>query len=228
MKLRIFPLDFITAAIAWPNELPVDRVRIWIDPKAFRRGIPAVGCLPWPGGRGVLLLPLPHVRAEALLHDTPETFWTTLSKLTPLAVTLSEQLKFPGDFRHIRRPFGHAPQYVADGAAIIGDAAHPVSPAGGQGANAAIWDALTLADVAHEALAADDVSHDRLARYETLRRPRNRDSVSITERVALVLRCGSFVPGLRWLVPAVLRCIDCMPALKSSVVSSFATTFVTR
>jgi 2-polyprenyl-6-methoxyphenol hydroxylase-like FAD-dependent oxidoreductase len=117
---------------------------------------------------------------------------------------------------------------VADGAAIIGDAAHPVSPAGGQGANAAIWDALTLADVAHEALKADDVRRDRLARYETLRRPRNRDSVSITERVACVLRCGSFVPGLRWLVPTVLRIIDCMPALKSSVVSSFATTFITR
>lgn len=228
MKLRIFPLDFITAAIAWPKELPTNRVRIWIDLKAFRMGIPAVGCLPWPGGRGVLLIPLPHVRAEALLHNTPEAFWTTLSKLSPLAMTFSEQLKFPGDFRHFRRPFGHAPRYVADGAAIIGDAAHPVSPAGGQGANAAIWDALTLADVAHEALTADDVSRKRLSRYEALRRPRNRDSLAITKRVALVLRCGSFVPGLRWFVPTVLRCIDCMPTLKSSAVSSFATTFVTR
>jgi 2-polyprenyl-6-methoxyphenol hydroxylase-like FAD-dependent oxidoreductase len=228
MKLGIFPLDFVTAAIAWPKELPADRVRIWVNPKAFRAGIPAVGCLPWPGGLGVLLLPLPHVRADALLRDTPEAFWNKLTKVTPLAVTLSEQLKFPGDFRQFRRPYGHAPRYVADGAAIIGDAAHPVSPAGGQGANAAIWDALALADVAHEALTVDDVSRGRLARYETLRRPCNRDSVSITERVVLVLRCASFVPGLRWLVPMVFRCIDCMPTLKSYVVSSFATTFVTR
>jgi len=228
LEFKLFPLDFVTAAIVWPDELPPDEGRVWINPKAFRAGIPGIGCLPWPGGRGVLLLPLPHTRAEALLRSTEVAFWNELTKLTPLAATLSSQLKFPDGFRRVQRPYGHAPQYVADGAAIIGDAAHPVSPAGGQGANAAIWDALALAEVAHEALTANDVSRERLARYEALRRPRNCDSVRITERAARVFRYAPYVPGLRWLVPAALRCIDFLPSLKSRVVASFATTFVTR
>jgi 6-methylpretetramide 4-monooxygenase len=228
IALNIFPVDFITAAIAWPNELPTDQARVWINPQAFRQGIPAMGCLPWPGGRGVLLMPLPHARAVALLEGTAEAFWSELARLTPLAATLSAQLSFPDDFRRVQRPYGHAPQYVANGAAIIGDAAHPVSPAGGQGANASIWDALTLADVAHEALTADDISRERLARYEALRRPRNRDSVRITQRVVQVFQYAPYVPGLEWLIPALLRCLDLLSPLKSHLVSSFATTFVTR
>jgi monooxygenase len=227
-KLSTFPLDFMTAAVAWPGELPQDQVRAWINPKALRAGIPVIGCLPWPGSRGVLLLPLPHERAVALRQGGAEEFWDELTKLTPLAATLSARLKFPDDFRCVQRPYGHAPRYVVDGAAIIGDAAHPVSPAGGQGANASIWDALALAEVAHEALTADDLSGERLARYEALRRPRNRDSVRITERVVRVFRFASYVPGLQWLVPALLRCIDFLPPPKSRIVSSFATTFVTR
>ena len=227
-NLNIFPLDFITAAIPWPDELPPDQARVFINPQAFREGIPAVGCLPWPDGRGVLLMPLPHARAVALLEGTAEAFWSELAKLTPLAETLSAGLTFPGDFRRVQRPYGHAPQYVADGAAIIGDAAHPVSPAGGQGANASIWDALALAEVAHQALTVGDTSRERLARYETLRRPRNRDSLWFTERVVGVLRYAAYVPGISRLIPAMLRCIDSLPAVKSRIVSSFATTFVTR
>ena len=228
VQFRTFPLDFVTAGIPWFDELPPNQGRVWINPQAFRTGIPGVGCLPWPGGRGVLLMPLPHARAVALLKGTAEAFWSELAKLTPLAAKLSAQLSFPDDFRRVQRPFGHAPHYVADGAAIIGDAAHPVSPAGGQGANASIWDALALADVAHEALTAGDTSRKRLLRYEELRRPRNRDSVRITQRVVGLFRFAPYVPGLSWLVPVLLRGIDSMPAIKSRILSSFATTFVTR
>jgi 2-polyprenyl-6-methoxyphenol hydroxylase-like FAD-dependent oxidoreductase len=117
---------------------------------------------------------------------------------------------------------------VADGVAIIGDAAHPMSPAGGQGANASIWDALALADVAHQGLAAGDLSRQRLARYELLRRPSNSASVAITERAVVAFNLLRQVPGLSRLVPAALGIFDSLPALKATILSAVATTFVTR
>ncbi len=228
IDLKLFPLEFITAPINWPEALPPDRGRVAINPAAIREGIPALGMIPWPRGRGALLIPLPHERVEPLLHSPPEEFWNQVERLTPLAGSLAAQLRFPHDFKHVRRPYGHASQYTCDAAAILGDAAHPVSPAGGQGANASIWDALALAEVAHEALSAGDVSRQRLSRYETLRRPRNMESLRITELAVSALKALPRVPGWARLVPFLLGMIDSLPWLKGRILHRFATTFVTR
>ena len=228
MNPRLFPLDFITAAIAWPDALPVDQVRVWVNPDAFTKGVPAIAMFPWPGRRGALLIPLVHDRADRLLQGGADHFWSQLSGLTPVAANLSQQLRFPEDFKRVRRPYGHATHYVADGAAIIGDAAHPMSPAGGQGANASIWDALALAEVAHLALSGGDLSRRRLSRYEVLRRPANARSVRISVRGARAFAIIRRTPALRWLVPAALRTLDRSPWLKQRILSAASTTFVTR
>lgn len=228
IDLKFFPLDFITAALMWPAALPPDEARIWIDPEARLSEIPGLGCVPWPGGRGVMLIPLPHERVQPLFDGGAEQFWQKVAKVTPLTEQLPAQLRFPADFKHVRRPFGHAQTYVADGAAIIGDAAHPMSPAGGQGANAAIWDALALASVAHEGLRGGDVSRQRLSRYEALRRQRNAASVRISRIAAGALGIIPRVPGRSRLVPALLGIIDSLPAMKAHFLATIATTFVTR
>ncbi len=46
---------------------------------------------------------------------------------------------------------GHASEYVKDGLALIGDAAHNIHPLAGQGANLGIADAFALADVIQQA-----------------------------------------------------------------------------
>ncbi|MEX2558931.1 MAG: NAD(P)/FAD-dependent oxidoreductase, partial [Pirellulales bacterium] len=228
IELDLFPLDFVTAGIEWPDDIAADQVRLWVNPAALRAGIPVMGAFPWPGRRGVVLLPIPHPRAERLLENAPEYFWSELAKLTPISGSLAGQLRFPGDFKRVRRPYGHAKSYVADGAAIIGDAAHPMSPAGGQGANASIWDALALAQVADEALAAGDPSRERLARYEALRRDCNEASVRISRRAARILATVSRLPALEWLVPAALQLADRAGWLKRRLLCAAATTFVTR
>lgn len=145
--------------------------------------------------------------------------------MTPLAGVLREQLTFPGDFRRIARPFGHAESYVADGAALIGDAAHPMTPAGGQGANASIWDALSLADVADAALRTGDVSRDRLLPYERLRRPINDGSVSFSRMARRIVRAGRFAaPSI--ILPLAARTINILGWPKRRIVGSFATAFV--
>jgi 2-polyprenyl-6-methoxyphenol hydroxylase-like FAD-dependent oxidoreductase len=163
-----------------------------------------------------------------LLDGGAEEFWRKLAKLTPLAKQLEIPPRFPVDFKHVRRPFGHAQTYVADGTAILGDAAHPMSPAGGQGANAAIWDALALADVAHEALSSGDVSRQKLARYESLRRQHNAASVRISRIAAGALGIIPRIPGRSRVALALLSIIDSLPALKALFVGTISTTFVTR
>lgn len=190
IALTPFPIEFVTAMIPeWT--LPPSRGRVWIDKSGARAFIP------WPGGEGILLIPLPADR------PTPEG----------------------QDYKRIARPFGHAASYVADGAALIGDAVHPMTPAGGQGANASIWDALALADVADAALRAGDVTRERLLPYERLRRPRNERSVAISRLARRAFRTGRFLP-LSLVAPAAMRTINALGWPKRRIIRAFATTFV--
>lgn len=219
-----FPVEFVTALIPrWP--LPPNRVRAWICPKGFRHGLPAAVFIPWPGNEGVLLMPLAAERAKRLLEQPPEVFWSALEQVTPMAHSLREQIEFPRDFRRVARPFGHADSYVAHGSALIGDAAHPMTPAGGQGANASIWDALALADVADTALRTTDVSREQLLSYERIRRPVNEGSVSFSRVARRIFRFGRFFPPAI-VLPVIGKTMNTLGWPQRKILGSFATAFV--
>jgi monooxygenase len=222
----MFPIDFFTAAIRWPASLPADRVRVFLERRSHG-SIPAVTFFPWPAGEGVLLFPMLHANAERWLQASADTFWSALARTVPFADALRGELTFPRDFVRTRRPFGHAPRYVADGLAILGDAAHPMSPVGGQGANAAIADALALAEVADAALRANDVSAARLAAYEVRRRPANERSVGLSRLAARLVRWDARVP-LAWLIPMLLRTANALVVPKRQFLRTAATSFVDR
>jgi 2-polyprenyl-6-methoxyphenol hydroxylase-like FAD-dependent oxidoreductase len=65
-----------------------------------------------------------------------DELWSTISRA-------SEQLHRPVLLDVV---CGHAPSWSAPGALLIGDAAHPMSPAGGQGINMALRDAIVAAN----------------------------------------------------------------------------------
>ena len=182
-------------ALVSPWPLPPNRARVWLDLKSET---PARALIPWPDNTGVMLMP---IRA-----DLP----------TPVSMP---------DAKRIARPFGHAAAYVADGAALIGDAIHPMTPAGGQGANASIWDAFALADIADAALRADDVSRERLLPYERLRRPINDQSVAISRFARRAFRIGQFLP-LSILIPFAMRTVNALGWPKRRVLRTFSSAFV--
>ena len=223
IALESFPIEFVTARIkSWP--LPPRGARVWIRRNAFRQGLPAAGFIPWPQNEGVLLMPLPAHRAKDLFEQAPEKFWSELGRVTPMAAALREQLEFPRDFTRVARPFGHAQSYVTHGAALIGDAAHPMTPAGGQGANASIWDALALAEIAEAGLRSSDVSRERLLPYERLRRPRNEQSISFSRTARKVFRLSGLLP-LTLLRP-MARTVEVLGWPKRRIIGSFSTAFV--
>lgn len=227
VDLTLFPLEFVTALITWPRHLP-EVVCAWLNPARLGHGLAGAVFLPWPGGRGVMLLPLTHQGADRIFAAAADELHQELRRVTPLADEVAGDLAFPDGFTRARRPFGHASAYVSDGVALIGDAIHPMSPAGGQGANAAIADALALAAVANEALRDDDLTAQRLAAYERRRRAANERSVGISRRAHRIVRLARRLPVPAPLVPVTLRLFDRFgKAQAAAAIRYFSSAFVT-
>jgi 2-polyprenyl-6-methoxyphenol hydroxylase-like FAD-dependent oxidoreductase len=75
-----------------------------------------------------------------------------------------------------------ADRYRAGRVFLAGDAAHVHSPAGGQGMNTGIQDAMCLADALADVIAGR-AGDSRLDRYETVRRPVAERVVGFTDRM---------------------------------------------
>lgn len=102
----------------------------------------------------------------------------------------------------------HAGAYVAEGVALIGDAAHVVHPLAGQGINMGLLDAAVLAEEIRRAL---DVGRDwhslaLLQRYERRRRGHNASMVSAMRGFKLLFEQRS--PVLRFIRNAGMNLVD--------------------
>jgi 2-polyprenyl-6-methoxyphenol hydroxylase-like FAD-dependent oxidoreductase len=103
-----------------------------------------------------------------------ETRWREFCAVDPRIGEVVGERRFPEDFVRIRRDWGHARRYGNAGAFLLGDAAHPVSPAGGQGANMSVADARVLAELILQG------STGALSEYEGRRRTANSRSLRFT------------------------------------------------
>jgi 2-polyprenyl-6-methoxyphenol hydroxylase-like FAD-dependent oxidoreductase len=219
LKTRIFPIEFYCFGLDWPANFPQGVGRIWPNRADWRSGIFILGTLPVAGGRGTGLV---AVRGR-LFHANRNVAdsWASFCAIDPNIRAVVGNRRFPDDFTHIRRPWGHAARYGAPGAVLMGDAAHPVSPAGGQGANMSIADGRVLAELLSRG------QPRLLAEYERLRRPANRRSFAPT-------RVGAFLLGLPdgWaptpLVFALAAAIGRRPVKVGELLRFMSTAFLER
>jgi 2-polyprenyl-6-methoxyphenol hydroxylase-like FAD-dependent oxidoreductase len=192
IELRMFPIDFLCFGPAWPAALDPSRARVWANRGGTRSGILGLGVVPLPNGHATaLVLALPKAFEDPRASEDWQRF---LERDRVLSEVVGPRL-FPGDFHRVRRPWGHAPRYGAPGALVLGDAAHPVSPAGGQGASAAVGDARTIASLALARSGASHAlagSHDLAAEYERRRRPPNERSIAVTRLVHRIWSLPAF------------------------------------
>jgi 6-methylpretetramide 4-monooxygenase len=176
LDTRLFPVEFFCFGFDWPASLEPDCPHVFVNPDAGRSPLLALGALPFPHGKGAGLV----AALGARLKPGPELEeeGRRLFRSDPRIEDLTRGRSFPRDFVQVKRPWGHAGRYGAEGAVLIGDAIHPVSPAGGQGANMSVHDAKALAD-----LFLSD--HPRVVEeYDRIRRAANDRSMSITRRAS--------------------------------------------
>ena len=110
--------------------------------------------------------------------------------------------------------------WVADGAALIGDAAHAMNPHASQGRMQAMVDAMALADVIASCLADGDWSAQRLQAYEKARRPQ----VTMLQRLAdqQVFYWNTGNPVVAFLRDRVFHTLDRNSRLRYQVLSTTA------
>lgn len=115
-----------------------------------------------------------------------------LDQRGPQAAPLQvQQLLWGSRFRVHHRV---ADRYRAGAVLLAGDAAHVHSPAGGQGMNVGILDAMRLADALEKALAGDDAALDA---YGEERRPAAQQVISFADRLTRMATAPRALRGLR-------------------------------
>src|SRR5471032_1198039 len=109
----------------------------------------------------------------------------------------------------------HAKRYVAEGLALIGDAAHTIHPLAGQGVNLGFLDAAVLAEVLLQAAERGERLADVkvLSRYERRRMPHNLALMAAMEGFERLFQADQL--PLRWLRNAGLKMVDQMPEAKA-------------
>ena len=113
-----------------------------------------------------------------------------------------------------------AKTWVADGAVIIGDAAHGMNPHASQGRMQAMVDAVALADVIPSCLSRGDCSAQALKAYEEQRRPQVEMLQRLADEEVVFWNTGN--PILAWMRDRVFSTIDSNPRLKYQVLTATA------
>jgi len=111
----------------------------------------------------------------------------------------------------------HAKEYVADGLALVGDAAHTIHPLAGQGANLGYGDVSALLDELGRAkeLALSPADQTVLARYQRRRKGENLAMMAAMEGFKQLFARDEL--AIRWLRNTGMRWLDNLAPLKKRI-----------
>jgi 2-polyprenyl-6-methoxyphenol hydroxylase-like FAD-dependent oxidoreductase len=218
LDARELDLALVCCAFAWPRWLPAAVGHVWVNDRPGGASPLLFAALPWPEDRGVGLIP---VRRAALDSEDSWMRWVQFCGRNEWVALLTRDTPFQSMARfHLR--FGHAAAYGVPGAVLMGDAAHPVTPAGGQGANLSLADAAALAPLLTSRAASDEM----IGEYERLRRPAAERSLSLSRRAGQALKLPDALIGR--LLPIALALVGLRPKIFSPALRFVSSAFAGR
>ena len=144
-------------------------------------------------------------------------------RLTRIAPGLERTFRRLGDWSQTAyMPTGRVrtPRWVADGALLIGDAAHAMNPHASQGRMQAMVDAMTVAELAPGWLSTGDCSAAALGEFERRRRPQVTMLQQLADEQVVFWNSGN--PLLTWLRDRVFRTLDGNRRLRYRVLETTA------
>ena len=208
----LYPDAYLIAILE--SEEPVSESFYYIGHRSI------LGVFPATGKKVYLFYMIPKDSMEALKQRGIPALQQTWSQIAP---------QFAGLFRSLRdwsqtayMPTGRVrtPTWVADGAVLIGDAAHAMNPHASQGRMQAMVDAMALSDLLPGCLADKDYSAARLKEFERIRRPQ----VTMLQQLAdqQVFYWNTENPVVAFLRDRVFQTLDRNARLRYQVLSTTA------
>ena len=210
--LHRYPDGYLIAILE--SEEPISESFYYVGHKTI------LGLFPATGNKVYLFNMIPSGSMEAVKQRGIPSLQQAWSQIAP---------QFAGLFRGLRdwnqtayMPTGRVrtPTWVADGAVLIGDAAHAMNPHASQGRMQAMVDAMALSDLLPGCLADKDYSADRLKEFERIRRPHVTMLQQLADQQVFYWNTGN--PVVAFLRDRVFQTLDRNERLRYQVLSTTA------
>ena len=207
-----YPQGYLIAILDAP--MPVTEAKYFVGKKTI------LGMFPAAGNKVYLFYMIPagsYDRVKVQGIPALQQAWTAID---PSSEPLFRALRDWNQTAFMPTGRVRTPTWVADGAVLIGDAAHAMNPHASQGRMQAMVDAMTLADLLPDCLTEKNFSAAKLKSYEEARRPQ----VTMLQRLAdeQVLFWNTANPVLGFLRDRVFRTLDRNARLRYRVLSTTA------
>jgi 6-methylpretetramide 4-monooxygenase len=179
-----------------------------------------LGVFPAAGDQVYVFYMIASDSLQAVKHEGVESLQRKWKAIYPDLVQTFEGLQSWEQTAYMGTGRARAKTWVADGAVLIGDAAHGMNPHASQGRMQAMADAVVLAQRLATCFSQEDFSADALKVFETQRRPQ----VEMLQRLAdeEVLFWNTSNPVLAWLRNRVFSTLDQNRRLQYQVLTATA------
>jgi 2-polyprenyl-6-methoxyphenol hydroxylase-like FAD-dependent oxidoreductase len=179
-----------------------------------------LGLFPAMGNQVYLFYMIPSGSYESLKQQGISCLRRVWSAIAPRFAALFANLTDWNQTAYMPTGRVRTTRWVADGAALMGDAAHAMNPHASQGRMQAMVDAMTLAETIPACLADGDFSAARLHVYETARRPQVTMLQHLADQQVFYWNAGN--PVIAWLRDRVFHTLDRNARLRYQVLSTTA------
>jgi 2-polyprenyl-6-methoxyphenol hydroxylase-like FAD-dependent oxidoreductase len=179
-----------------------------------------LGIFPATGNKAYLFYMIPKDSMETVKQQGIPALQQIWSQIAPQFSKLFRCLNDWGQTAYMPTGRIRTPTWVADGAVLIGDAAHAMNPHASQGRMQAMVDAMALADLLPSCLNDRNYSAERLKEFERARRPQ----VTMLQQLAdqQVFYWNTMNPVVAFLRDRVFRPLDRNARLRYQVLSTTA------
>jgi monooxygenase len=210
--LYLYPDGYLIAILE--SDEPVSESFYYVGHKTI------LGIFPATGNKAYLFYMIPKDSMEAVKQQGIPALQQIWSQIAPQFSRLFRCLNDWGQTAYMPTGRIRTPTWVADGAVLIGDAAHAMNPHASQGRMQAMVDAMALADLLPSCLNDRNYSAERLKEFERARRPQ----VTMLQQLAdqQVFYWNTKNPVVAFLRDRVFQTLDRNARLRYQVLSTTA------
>jgi monooxygenase len=210
--LHRYPDGYLIAILE--SEEPISESFYYVGHKTI------LGLFPATGNKVYLFYMIPSGSMEAVKQRGISALQQVWSRIAPQFAGLFCGLRDWNQTAYMPTGRVRTPTWVADGALLIGDAAHAMNPHASQGRMQAMVDAMALSDLLPGCLADKDYSADRLKEFERIRRPHVTMLQQLADQQVFYWNTGN--PVVAFLRDRVFQTLDRNARLRYQVLSTTA------